>query len=486
MKTMGKIVRAVLLPACFLTLLPGPGARSQERPLTVGAFGARLDSLLADPALARASVGISIVRAEGGSVIADINSGKLFHPASNMKLLTAAAALSFLPGGYLFRTEIYADGAVEDSILRGDLMVRGGGDPLIDTLEIDSLAALVKLAGISRVGGDLVGDVTLFDSLAWGKGWMWDDEPDPDEAFISPLTFHDNAVSITVSPGPRPGESPAVTAGPVEGYVEIVNLAATTAGRGDDSLSVRRIAGTNRVVVEGRMSLSSRPREFVLSVSEPALYFLHALRSALGRQGIPVGGKSRTGVRGGRLFVGRISTPVAAVIRRLNKVSSNLGAENLLKIMGAESAGPPGSAAAGLDVVGAYLAGLGIDPRTTILADGSGVSWYNAVTPEDIVRVLLDQYHRKESFGVFFGSLPVGGVDGTLKTRLGSRDVSGRIFAKTGTITGVSTLSGYAFTRSQELLAFSIMINHYPGKVDDLRTLQDRILASLVLLGAGP
>jgi D-alanyl-D-alanine carboxypeptidase/D-alanyl-D-alanine-endopeptidase (penicillin-binding protein 4) len=121
-----------------------------------------------------------------------------------------------------------------------------------------------------------------------------------------------------------------------------------------------------------------------------------------------------------------------------------------------------------------------------ILADGSGVSWYNAVTPGDIVAVLTDQYRRKSTFGTFLASLPVAGVDGTLKSRMGGAETAGRIYAKTGTITGVSTLSGYATTLSNELLAFSIMINHYPGKTDALRDLQDRILTELVRLRPAP
>ena len=234
------------------------------------------------------------------------------------------------------------------------------------------------------------------------------------------------------------------------------------------------------------MSAASAPREVELSVFAPADFFLEALRSALAARGIVVQGKSRPGAVGGPVFLGRTERPLVAVLDRVNKISDNIAAENLLKILGAETAGPPGSAKTGLRAVAAYLGGAGIDSGSTILADGSGVSWYNAVTPGDITMVLTDQYRRQGTFGRFLASLPVAGMDGTLKNRHASTDVRGRISAKTGTITGVSTLSGYAFTYSGELLAFSMMFNHYPGDTDGLRAVQDSVMAEILRLRADP
>ncbi|HLB01011.1 MAG TPA: D-alanyl-D-alanine carboxypeptidase/D-alanyl-D-alanine-endopeptidase, partial [Bacteroidota bacterium] len=223
-------VRPRGLPSALVFLLIGliaAGARTPSGPLTPGEFETWLRSVLSEPALSRAFVGIHIVRAEDGATIAAYNAGKLFHPASNMKLLTTAAALALLPGDFSFRTELFADARIEDSVLRGNLYVRGGGDPLADTLDIDSLAAIVGGAGIRRIEGDLVGDVSIFDTVGWGKGWMWDDEPDPDEAFISALTFNRNAVTVTVAPAGRAGEPLAVTLAPEPAYFAIDNLSVT-------------------------------------------------------------------------------------------------------------------------------------------------------------------------------------------------------------------------------------------------------------------
>jgi len=448
-------------------------------------FRARLDTLLSDSLLSRASIGIDIVRAEDRTRIASVNAGKLFHPASNMKILTSAAAISVLPPDFSFNTELFADARIRDSVLRGDLFVRGGGDPLFDTLDVDSLAALVELAGIRRIEGDLVGDDSRFDTLYWGKGWQWDDEPSTDEAFLSALSFNENSVTVRVGPGRDSGDQLSVEIGPVPSYFTLENLSSTTGRTEGDSVTVRRPAGTNRIIVEGHLSRSSRPRSFDLSVFGPAHYFLEALRGALTARGIAVKGRTRPGITTGPLFLGRISRRLEVIIDRVNKESSNLCAENLLKAIGLETAGPPGAAATGFAAVGAYLAGAGLDPRKMILADGSGVSYYNAVAPEDLVAILIDQYHRKSTFRMFFRSLPVSGVDGTLESRMTGTQAAGRVSAKTGTITGVSTLSGYVTTLSHDLLAFSIMFNHYPGKANGLRNLQDRILEDLIRLAPG-
>ncbi len=459
-------------------------ALSQEGSLGVAEFRSRLEVLLADSILSRASVGIDIVRVEDGTPIASINADKLFHPGSTMKLVTSAAAIATLPADYGFRTELFADAGIRDSTLQGDLYVRGGGDPLFDIPDVDSLAALVELAGIRRIGGDLVGDESRFDTLHWGKGWQWDDEPRTEEAFLSALSFHENSVTVTVGPAPRAGGELSVTVGPVPGYFTVVNLSSTSGARGDDTVTVRRPVGTNRIVVEGHLSRTSPNRTFDLSVFNPAGYFLEALRTALAGRGITLRGRARSGAATGSHPLGYVSTSLGAVLNRMNKESSNLCAENLLKVIGLETSGPPGSARTGIRALGDYLRAAGTDPGAMILADGSGVSWYNAVSPGDLVAILIDQYHRKSTFRTFFESLPVSGTDGTLKHRMRGGDASGRIAAKTGTIAGVSTLSGYAMTLSHELLAFSIMINHHPGKIDELRDFQDRILTDLVRLRA--
>jgi D-alanyl-D-alanine carboxypeptidase/D-alanyl-D-alanine-endopeptidase (penicillin-binding protein 4) len=486
---------AILFPVVILLLLatalragsPPPQGRGDVPggAITPGEFRSRLDRALADPALARAVIGLKIVRLDDALTIASINSGALLHPASNMKLLTTAAAEAILPAGFVFRTRVYCDREIDGPVVHGSMYVVGGGDPLLDTLDVDSLAGMVAASGISRIEGDIVGDVGLFDTLSWGKGWMWDDEPDPDEPFITPLAFNDASVSVAVGPGPREGSPLVCRIRPAPDFFTLDNEGGTIAVDGQDSLAVTRERGADRIVVRGTMRRSSPEDTTSFSVRNPSLHFLHALREKLQSRGVTVGGAVRIGEAAGTVFLGQIERRIGPVLRRINKASDNFAAECLLKTLDARTHGAPGTSAGGIDAIRGYLAGVGIDSGATIIADGSGVSWYTVVTADDIIAVLRDQYARKSTFGEFHASLPKAGYDGTLGSRMAGGISAGRIAAKTGTLTGVSTLSGYVTTLSHDMLAFSILINHFPGKIQRLRALQDAILEDLVRLDPG-
>ncbi len=477
-------VPRLLLLGLFMAAGPFPSAecRQSGAVLTLSDFRGRLQTLLADTTLVRSVVGLKIVRLDDTLTIAEMNSGKLLHPASNMKLFTTAAALTLLSHDFFFRTRVYCDPDIDGADLHGNLYVTGGGDPLLDTLDIDSLAGIVAASGIRHIEGDIVGDLSLFDTLSWGKGWMWDDEPDPDEAFITPLSFNHASVSVTVRPGSRTGAPLVCEIAPAPGLFIVDNVSGTLPEGKPDSLVVTRARGAEMIVIRGTMSLSSPPETTTFSVRSPAFHFLQALRDRLAARGIDVEGGLLTGETAGPVFLGQIGRPLGTVLQRINKFSDNLAAESLLKVLAAEMSGAPGSSECGLAAVRSYLSGIGIDPRSVITADGSGVSWYNAVTPDNIIAVLRDQYSRKSTFGEFYGSLARAGYDGTLGNRMNGTAASGRIMAKTGTLTGVATLSGYVTTLSHDLLAFSIMVNHFPGKIQELRSLQDSILGDLVRL----
>ena len=260
------------------------------------------------------------------------------------------------------------------------------------------------------------------------------------------------------------------------------NTAVTVARGVPDSLIVTRARGEDRIIVSGTMSASAPAETTILSVRSPATHFLHALKVRLAARGITTGGALRTGRATGQVFLGQIVRPLAPVLRRTNAMSDNLAAESLLKVIAADLHGGPGSADDGLEAVGAYLAGTGSAPHSMIRADGSGVSWYNAIAPDDVIAVLRDQYSRQSTFDAYYRSLALAGFDGTLESRMGETAASGRVRGKTGTLTGVSSLSGYATTLANERLAFCIVINHFPGSVRLLRSWQDALLADLVRL----
>ena len=439
----------------------------------------KIDSILDDSLLAPCFTGVEIISLDDGKVLYERNSNKLFHPASNMKLLTAATGLHALGKDFRYTTHLYSDSMPSHGILRGNVYIKGSGDPLFTTDDLDTIALSLEAIGIRLITGDLVGDVSYFDSLSWGSGWMWDDEPDPDEAFITPLTVNDNSFEVTVEAGKKLGTPATVTLHPESRMFTVINTSVTTTDTLLPLLSVTRLNKENTLFIKGRIAPHAVPHQFSLSVWEPEMYFLDLFLSRLLDHGISVKGTTHIGTTTGKTILASRSHAIDTVMHKINKQSDNIAAENLLKTIGAEQREIPGSAFHALEEMKEYLASMGIDTSLLIIRDGSGVSWYNAVTPAMIVALLNAQYKDKQTFETFYGSLPIAGVDGTLEHRLVGTQAAGKVHAKTGTLTGNSAISGYVATADGTLLAFSILCTHFPREISILRGVQDAILELL-------
>ncbi|MBI1808100.1 MAG: D-alanyl-D-alanine carboxypeptidase/D-alanyl-D-alanine-endopeptidase [Ignavibacteria bacterium] len=439
----------------------------------------QIGAILHDTLLSPCFIGIKIVSLQDGRTLYEQNGEKLFHPGSNLKLFTTSAAANVLGPDYKGRTRISTDGTLSERVLSGNLLVKGFGDPLIKTDDLDSMAVEIANYGIRSIQGDLVGDVSYFDSLVWGHGWMWDDEPESDEAFITPLTVNANAITVMVKGGSKAEDTPTVSLQPQTSYVSILNQAVTSSDTVIPPLRVSRTKGNNKIIIEGRIPPDSQPKEFSLSVFKPEMYFLHLLKERLTFHGITVKGTLRIDSTRGRLTIDEVTHPIDSILHQVNKSSDNIAAENLLKILAVEKRGAPGTAMKGITILKEYLVSEGIDTTNMMIADGSGVSWYSAVSPNTIVQLLQKQYQHKIIFDRFLASLPIAGVDGTLKNRMKGANAAGNVRAKTGTLTGVSAISGYVTSADGKLLAFSILCNHYPREIAALRSAQDRILELL-------
>jgi D-alanyl-D-alanine carboxypeptidase/D-alanyl-D-alanine-endopeptidase (penicillin-binding protein 4) len=439
----------------------------------------KIDTLLNDSTLAPCFIGLKVVSLDNGNVLYERDSRKLFHPASNMKLLTAATGLHMLGRDFQYTTHLYSDAQPAHGVIEGNIYVKGTGDPLLTTDDLDTIALALQEHGITSIRGDLVGDVSFFDSLYWGAGWMWDDEPDPDEAFITPLTVNDNSIELTVNAGNRVGDPTHIDIHPATSFMDVINVSVTSNDTLLPPLSVKRLNRKNTIVVQGRISPRSIPRQFPLSVWQPEMYFLDLLKSRLLDHGIALKGTARIGsTEGSNQLATRIHT-IDSVLYSMNKRSDNIAAENLLKTIAAKRKGTPGSAAQGIEVMKEYLASIGIDTSAMILRDGSGVSWYNALSTDEIVTLLAKQYKDNQTFTTFYESLPIAGVDGTLEHRMMGTHAVKNVHAKTGTLTGNSALSGYVTSLDGKLLGFSMLCNHFPGKMNVLRDVQDKILELL-------
>lgn len=416
---------------------------------------------------------------------------KLFTPASNTKIVTVATALVRLGGDYRFKTEVAYTGELRDGILRGDLYVKGYGDPSLYTDELFQAVAGVSLRNlvdaireknIRQIDGNLYVDASFFDEQRLGNGWAWDYESEYYSAQTSALSINRGTVQLVYKPGVRSGEPVQLSLLPNTRYVHVLSEAKTVAAGEENTLEIIRLRGSNVIRVTGNLPVGEEGEKLV-TVDEPALYLGTLLRESLEGAGVVLSPQSK--VQNGAVPVNRTliaelySAPLREIAKHLNKTSDNHYAEMLLKTLGAVCKGE-GSAEAGVEVVREVLQELGIAGMYQ-WRDGSGLSPYNLVSPRQLF-TLLQAIASRPEYEDLVHSFPCAGVDGTLENRLKDSPLYRRVFAKTGTLTSVSSLSGYADLPDGERIIFSIMANRYPGETDYLKAQEDRILQALAAL----
>jgi D-alanyl-D-alanine carboxypeptidase/D-alanyl-D-alanine-endopeptidase (penicillin-binding protein 4) len=453
--------------ARFLSASPYPGLKRQ------------IDGFLPDTLFPPSNAAIRIASLRSGEILYDLNPRLTFHPASNQKLFTSAAAIGTLGPGYTFTTRALIDTASPPRIY-----VRGSGDPLLATADIDSLAATIAAALPPGLTWTLAGDVFLFDDVQKGPGWTWDDEPDPTVMFISPLSLNGNAIEVRVRPGRTNGDSVLVTTDPPTKYVTIESSAVTSVDSSHSSLQISRKwrERTNTLTVAGYLRPADTLRSEIVSILGPEWYTLAVLREHLESRGILCAGMVLDTVPPAAREVARFSHRLDSVLTYMNRVSDNLSAENILKTMAAERFGPPGTTDLGAEIVNAYLAGLGLDTTRVVIADGSGISRYDLTSAETIVALLVAMTHQQALYPLWYNTLPVAGVNGTLSHRMKGTPAESNVRAKTGTLQGLSSLSGYVTDADGEQLVFSILMQHYPRSARAYRQVQDRIASFLAEL----
>lgn len=439
-----------------------------------GAGGATIDSILADTAFAQAHIGAVVVSMRSGDTIYSRNAGRVFLPASNQKLLTGAAALAALGPDFRYVTDIYGSGQVRDGILQGDLIVRGGGDPTFSArFGEDARATLFALAdslrarGITGVRGGIVGVDSAFPGPSLGSGWAWDDLASGYAAEYGALQFNEGAVTLQIVPGSTIGSPAVVVLDPPNQHVRIYNLTATTAAGSPVELSIRRDEAGPGVTIEGSVPADTTAVTRVVAVRDPTAYFLSVLREALREAGVTVEGPAlpaeqwpvdRGGVVEALLFRHR-SPPLSEILPAMMKPSQNQIAETLLLTVGRELRGEA-TADAGAAAADSIFRAWGLPANELRMADGSGLSRYNLVSPRLLGGVLV-QMDSGPTAEVWRASLPVAGVDGTLEGRMRDAPLRGNVTAKTGTLTGVRALSGYLTAADGEPVVFSFLVDHH-------------------------
>ncbi|TDU86784.1 D-alanyl-D-alanine carboxypeptidase/D-alanyl-D-alanine-endopeptidase (penicillin-binding protein 4) [Kribbella voronezhensis] len=441
----------------------------------------QLDTLLQDPRYDGSQVGLVVRDATTGETLYDHDGGSRLLPASNTKLFSSTAAMHTLGADYRFHTDALATAQVTAGKLRGNLYLKGFGDPTSLESDYVGLAQQLAKAGIRRIDGDLIADDTYFDKVRLGDSWAWDDEPFYYSAQISALTLapntdYDSGTAIVESrPGATVGAPVNLTLVPANDVIKLVNTATTGAAGSANTLTIERDHGTNIVRVTGSVPAGAAVGQEWVTVWEPELYAADVFRRALTAQGIKVVGHLRTSAtpatarrlaRDESMTVGELMTPFL-------KLSNNMHAETLVKAMGAVAAAS-GSWSAGLDVVTDYAQSVGVDTSKIRLSDGSGLSRKVNVTAKSVTDILLAAQHEPW-FQQWYDALPIAGnpnrfVGGTLRSRMANTPAANNLHGKTGSLTGVTALSGYVTTKDGRKLVFSMISNNYlssPRSVED-------------------
>ncbi|GBD88323.1 D-alanyl-D-alanine carboxypeptidase DacC precursor [bacterium BMS3Abin03] len=441
-----------------------------------------IQKILNDRLFEHSQIAIDIYDLTEGKTLYKENEKLLLHPASNMKLLTSAAGLIFLGGDYTFKTSLYHSGVISGDTLYGSIFVEGGLDPDFTTTDLDSMIRSISLLGIKHITENLYADISIKDSLYWGRGWMWDDDPDPSAPYLSALNINDNSIEIFVE-GSKIDSPAAVSLTPQTNYVNVINKSITVPQYEENNFEITRdwINRTNDIIIEGdvRAGTIIDSSDFTEKVNllYPEKYFLTLMREHLDSIGITVGGGIKISkLPGNVVFLNFYERRLDSVLVNLNKESDNLSAEMLLYALALNDSGAPASAKNGIGAINNLIDSVGLNPEDYTFADGSGVSRYNLVSAELLTELLKYMYYaRKDLFDIYYSSLPVAGMDGTLEKRMNGTKAENNVHAKTGTIAGVSDLSGYVTARNSHLIAFSILIQNFLDETKKARSIEDKI-----------
>jgi serine-type D-Ala-D-Ala carboxypeptidase/endopeptidase (penicillin-binding protein 4) len=481
------IVVALTLTGCATTTRPAPPA--VPAPTALPALARDLDAILAEPALQHGYWGVLVRSLDNDETLYSVNARKLMLPASSMKVVTLAAAAEKLGWDFRYETTLYAVGAVEGGTLQGDLLVVGSGDPSLAVADgtadrvFAEWAGALKQRGIRTIAGRIVGDDNQFEDETLGFGWSWDDLPDDYAAGVGALQFNENAVRVTVAPGPAAGDSAAISIAPAASGLTVVNGVVTGAAGSAASIATRRLPGSTTLELRGSIPLGATASTLAVAVDNPTMFFVGALRTALVANGVDVRGDAVDidGIRNAprpaaAALVAYRSPPLSALAVRLMKISQNQYAETLLKTL---SEGTVRSAAAGRTAALAILHEWGVQPAELIMRDGSGLTRYDFVSPEALVTILGHVYRDSKLRGPFEAALPIAGRDGTIASRMKGTAAEGNVRAKSGSMTGVRSLSGYLTSAGGEHLVFAIVANNFETPPDVVNAATDAIVVRL-------
>ena len=487
-------MRARLAAALALALAGCvPAARSAARPAP-SPLAASLDSIFSDTAFAHAHWGVLVRSLATGETLYQRNAERAFVPASAMKLVTGAVALATLGPEYRFRTTISTAGQVRAGVLQGDLVVRGSGDPTLSQrftpddarATMRAWADSLRARGITRVAGGIIGVDSAFPGPSLGAGWAWDDLDAAYSAEVGALQYNEGVLDLQVVPSRTVGEPAVVILDPATQYVHVNNRTVTTQRGSTAALQLARDPASSAITLSGIVPVDTSAIALTVAVRNPAAYFLAVLRETLREAGVAVEGQALTADEwpearsraAERTLFTHSSPPLREVLPAMLKPSQNWIAETLLRAVGRERRGE-GSARAGALVADSVLRAWQVPMDGFRMADGSGLSRYDLVTPALFVGVLT-RMRSEPTWGLWYESLPEAGESGTLENRMRASPLRGQVHAKTGTLSGIRSLAGYVETPAAGTVVFTIIVNNHVRSAAAADRVTEAALARLI------
>ncbi len=464
---------------------PDPKLREKERE----ALRRALTSVIETSTLKGARVTVQVRSLDDGTLVFSRDGDELLNPASNVKLFTAATALTSLGPDFRFETDFLTDHDFKDGKAKV-LYVRGRGDPTITTERLYGMVSELVHAGLKEVSDGIVLDDTYFDGERTAPGF---DQESGDKAYLAPtgaLSLNWNSVGVYLRPGESVG-APAVTEVEPASDFFVVESELTTGSKtqrrytvssGIDKDKVRQ-----KIEVKGVVPLDKGVWSQWKKVDQPALYFGFTLKQLLAQRGIKVKGRIRAGTVpfNAKMLTASASDTLDIVLKRLNKNSSNFVAEQLIKAIGAEVKGVPGSHVKGIHAVEDFLErDVGIPRGTYVMKNGSGLNDANRFSAAQTTALLAHMGQRFPIAPEYLSALAIAAKDGTLKYRFEGSEAVGRLRAKTGTLENVSALSGYVQAVGGERFVFSVMVNDFPGRASSVVQHIDALGAAVAALGS--
>ncbi|MGE3760079.1 MAG: D-alanyl-D-alanine carboxypeptidase/D-alanyl-D-alanine-endopeptidase [Pseudobdellovibrionaceae bacterium] len=407
-----------------------------------------------------------------------LNEKEQMTPASITKIATAAAVLQKLGASFKFQTTLWTSGSVRDGVLKGDLVLKGGGDPGFVSETMWFLVNEFVRTGIKKVDGNIMVDDTDFDSV------RADPSRDPervDRAYDAPvgaMSFNWNSINIFVRPT-QVGEAPAVFLDPIGNGFSVMNKAKTV-NKAGTSIEISRDG--NKIRVSGTIGVGQDEKVTYKNIDDPAEWAGQNLVFFLDQRGITVTGKLKTGKKpeGAKLLAKADSKPVSSSVTDMMKFSNNFVAEMLTKNLAAQAGVVPATIEGGMKIIRANLVSMGIEDKNFNLINPSGLSRKNKMRALDLAQVLTKSFENFPTSAEFLTALPLAGIDGTLKSRMKNPQSTGWVRAKTGLLNGVVGLAGYAGRKDGSVRAFAFIFNGKAEQGDLVRRLFDQLATELV------